>query len=76
VLAAAKSAGVIVNMPKPGESIEPLHHTTVEKWWPHTEWKMASLSPIIATKNGNPSERFDNIAWGGTQAIQPVESQP
>jgi len=76
VLAAAKSAGVIVNMPKPGESIEPIQHTTVEKWWPHTEWKMASLSPIIATKNGNPSERFDNIAWGGTQTIQPVESQP
>ena len=64
VLAAAKAAGVVVNMPKPGESIEPTRRTTVEKWWPHTEWQMASLSPIIATKNGNPTERFDDAVWG------------
>lgn len=76
VLAAAKAAGVVVNMPKPGESIEPTRHTTVEKWWPHTEWQMASLSPIIATKNGNPTERFDDAVWGGTNAIQPVNAQP
>ena len=63
VLAAAKIAGVVVNMPKPGESIEPTRHTTVEKWWPQTAWKMASLSPIIATKNGNPTERFDDAVW-------------
>ncbi len=63
VLAAAKAAGVVVNIPKPGESIEPKPQTTVEKWWPQTQWKMASLSPIVATKNGNPIERFDDAVW-------------
>jgi hypothetical protein len=37
---------------------------------------MASLSPIIATKNGNPTERFDDAVWGGTNVIQPVNAQP
>jgi L-ascorbate metabolism protein UlaG (beta-lactamase superfamily) len=63
VLAAAKVAGVVVNMPKPGQSIEPTHHASAEKWWPHTEWQMASMSPIIATKNGNPTERFGDAVW-------------
>ena len=52
VLAAAKSAGVNVIIPRPGESVEPEAKPTIPPWWPGLPWQTAGEVPILATKNG------------------------
>ncbi|MFL5320284.1 MAG: hypothetical protein ACJ790_11560, partial [Myxococcaceae bacterium] len=50
VLAAANSAGVVLALPKPGESIEPSALRHPERWWPDVPWRTAEQTPIVATK--------------------------
>lgn len=59
VLAAAKCQGAEVLIPHPGESIEPTEHPQIPPWWPHLPWHSQDVDPILSTKNGDPSERFE-----------------
>jgi L-ascorbate metabolism protein UlaG (beta-lactamase superfamily) len=58
VLLAAKCRGVTVITPRPGESVEPTMDIAVERWWPRTAWQTADQAPIIATRDGNGSNRY------------------
>jgi len=57
VLAAARCRGVDVLTPRPGESIEPTLHVAMAQWWPVAAWQSAQNSPVIPTRNGQPSDR-------------------
>jgi L-ascorbate metabolism protein UlaG (beta-lactamase superfamily) len=59
VLVAARCRGVHVLTPRPGESVEPGQAPTTAPWWPRMPWRSASEQPIVATKNGDASERVD-----------------
>ena len=59
VLAAAKCQGVGVLIPHPGESVEPAEHPQIAPWWPHLPWRSQDLDPILSTKNGDASKRFE-----------------
>lgn len=50
VVVAAKTAGVTLAMPKPGESTEPAALLPFEKWWPDEAWQTAEQHPIVSTK--------------------------
>jgi L-ascorbate metabolism protein UlaG (beta-lactamase superfamily) len=49
VLTAARSAGVNVVTPKPGQSIDPLAPPQPERWWPSVPWKRASEAPVVSS---------------------------
>ena len=51
-LVAARTAGVTMVVPKPGESFEPMTPPAVTHWWPNIPWKTAAENPIIATQVG------------------------
>jgi L-ascorbate metabolism protein UlaG (beta-lactamase superfamily) len=50
VAAAADEAGVRVQVPRPGESLEPTRDVDVARWWPELPWQPASDAPIVATR--------------------------
>ncbi len=50
VLAAAKLAGTVLAMPRPGESVEPGNLAPLQKWWPDEPWQTAAEHPIQSTK--------------------------
>ena len=60
VLAAARCTETTVMTPRPGQSVEPtilpLQPTPI--WWPQLAWRSATDRPVIATKNGNPTDRI------------------
>jgi len=58
VLAAASCYDINILTPKPGQSFEPRQHPTLKPWWPKTPWQNAEEKPIVATLNGNVSERI------------------
>lgn len=57
VLAAARCRAVEVLAPRPGQSVEPDLHADIAPWWPRIAWARASEHPVVATRNGLPSER-------------------
>ena len=63
VLMAAAYTGTVVMTPRPGQSVEPalrlLQPTPV--WWPHLDWRSTIARPVIATKQGDPTDRFAPI---------------
>lgn len=59
VLAAAKCQGAEVLIPHPGESVEPTEHPKISPWWPRLPWRSKDVDPILSTKNGDSSKRFD-----------------
>lgn len=52
VLAAARSAGVAVAVPRPGEGVEPDLAPVLTRWWPALPWKTDAEVPIRATPDG------------------------
>ena len=59
VLVAAKCRNVDVLVPRPGESIEPAHSSARVRWWTETRWLSAHETPIVATRDGVASQRFE-----------------
>lgn len=49
VLAAARTQGVRVATPRPGESIEPTGYTEREAWWPQLPWEDAQAAPVVSS---------------------------
>jgi len=60
VLAAARCAGLTVITPRPGQSVEPTapRPEDMQRWWPTLRWRSAEETPIVATINGVPTQRF------------------
>ena len=58
VVVAAKKAGVPLIVPRPGGSFEPSKPPKLVPWWPQIPWRRAEAYPIVATKNGDPSQRM------------------
>ncbi|GLH72994.1 MBL fold metallo-hydrolase [Geothrix limicola] len=52
VLVAARAAGAIVVVPRPGESLEPGTPPDLVRWWPALPWKTEAERPIRATPDG------------------------
>jgi L-ascorbate metabolism protein UlaG (beta-lactamase superfamily) len=48
-LAAAQLANISVNVPRPGESIEPSAAPAFERWWPEVPWQTATEAPLVST---------------------------
>ena len=61
VLAAAKCSNVEVLVPRPGESIEPALELSRVRWWPEVPWRSAQETPIVATRDGIASHRFEAL---------------
>ena len=61
VLAAAKCRNVDVLVPRPGESIEPERSSSPVRWWPEIPWRSAHETPIVATRDGDASQRFEAL---------------
>jgi len=61
VLAAAKCRNVDVLVPRPGESIEPTRSSSRVRWWPEIPWRSAHETPIVATRHGIASQRFEAV---------------
>jgi L-ascorbate metabolism protein UlaG (beta-lactamase superfamily) len=59
VFAAAKCRNVDVLVPRPGESIEPTRSSSSVRWWPEIPWRSAYETPIVATRDGVASQRFE-----------------
>jgi L-ascorbate metabolism protein UlaG (beta-lactamase superfamily) len=66
VLAAAQCRGVDVLVPRPGESIEPTRASSTVRWWPQIPWLSARETPIVATRDGVASQRFEVGLISGT----------
>jgi L-ascorbate metabolism protein UlaG (beta-lactamase superfamily) len=51
LLAGAKSTGVQLVLPRPGESFDPMNIDTHlrKKWWPDLPWETAEQAPVIST---------------------------
>ena len=49
LLVAAGKAGVLVAVPKPGESIEPDNPLQITRWWPSIPWQTAEETPVISS---------------------------
>lgn len=58
----AKSFGVSVATPQPGQSVEPQTLGTTQRWWPDIRWQTEDAEPIRATKNGDEDDRVDTDA--------------
>ncbi len=65
VRAAALARSVRYVAPRPGESVTastiPATPEDVEQWWPDVPWRTAEQDPIIATRNGEPSDRMTEL---------------
>ena len=55
VLVAAEAAGVLVAVPRPGESVDPAAPPAVERWWPDLEWQTADEAPVVSGEVGRPA---------------------
>ena len=49
LLVAAEKAGVLVAVPKPGESIEPDNPLQITRWWPSIPWQTAKEAPVVSS---------------------------
>lgn len=59
ILAAARCWKADVLIPEPGQAVEPTTHPTVAHWWPAQPWFTAAQHPIVASRDGDPSDKFD-----------------
>ena len=59
VLVAAQCRAVEVLVPRPGESVEPTRGAKSTRWWPQISWQSATERPVVATRNGDSSNRVD-----------------
>jgi L-ascorbate metabolism protein UlaG (beta-lactamase superfamily) len=59
VLAAARCGeAVSVLVPRPGQAIEPTTNPSLVRWWPAVPWESATERPIVATRRGDPVDRY------------------
>ena len=59
VLAAARCGDTVhVLVPRPGQAVEPTASPTLSRWWPAVAWHSAAERPIVATRHGDPLDRF------------------
>lgn len=58
ILAAARCAHADVLIPEPGQAVEPTQHPVVRRWWPSQAWATGEQKPIIASKNGDPAQKY------------------
>ena len=49
-VAAAKTMGVPLLTPRPGERISPLNQAISERWWPEVPWQTAAEAPIVSSQ--------------------------
>jgi L-ascorbate metabolism protein UlaG (beta-lactamase superfamily) len=49
-VAAARSAGVTLVAPRPGQSFEPADPPALERWWPSLPSRTADQDPIVSTR--------------------------
>ncbi|WP_426286150.1 MBL fold metallo-hydrolase [Luteibacter sp. E-22] len=59
ILAAAKCSHAGVLIPEPGQAVEPTTHPVIPHWWPSQRWFTAEQHPIVASRRGDPNEKFD-----------------
>ncbi len=58
VMTASQRWSVEVASPRPGETIDGLSPPAPRAWWPEVPFRDANEEPILATKSGDPDERF------------------
>lgn len=58
VWAAATERKIPFVTPRPGEVISVDNPPAPTRWWPEVPWKTAEQDPIIATRRGDPAERY------------------
>ncbi|MBL4636813.1 MAG: MBL fold metallo-hydrolase [Kofleriaceae bacterium] len=49
LMVAAKEAGVVIAVPRPGALVEPANFTEVERWWPLLPWQGVDETRITST---------------------------
>lgn len=51
LITGAKSMGISLVLPRPGESFDPAHieNRLREKWWPDIPWETAEISPVVSS---------------------------
>jgi L-ascorbate metabolism protein UlaG (beta-lactamase superfamily) len=59
ILAAARCSHAEVLVPEPGQAVEPTTHPVTPRWWPSQHVATASEKPIVASRHGDPSEKFE-----------------
>ena len=55
---AAEAADAPFVTPRPGQVIDVDAPPPPERWWPDVPWQTAEESPIIATRDGDPANRY------------------
>lgn len=55
---AAERKNVPLLTPRPGEVIDVDNPPPPTRWWPDLPWETAEQHPVIATKNGDASDRY------------------
>ncbi|CAN5314446.1 MBL fold metallo-hydrolase [soil metagenome] len=59
VLAAAQCGDTVhVLTPRPGQAVEPTENPQLARWWPAVPWNSAAERPVVATRRGDPADRF------------------
>ena len=59
VLAAARCGDTVnVLIPRPGQAVEPTTNAKLARWWPAVPWETAAQRPIVATRHGDPADRY------------------
>ncbi len=59
VLAAARCGDAVnVLIPRPGLAVEPTKDPKIARWWPSIPWETAAERPVIATRHGDPTDRY------------------
>jgi hypothetical protein len=59
ILAAARCSKAEVLIPEPGQAVEPTTHPVIPRWWPKEPWFTGTQHPIVASRNGDPDDKFD-----------------
>lgn len=59
ILAAARCSHADVLIPEPGQAVEPTTHPVIARWWPAQRWFTGAQHPIIASRHGDPSDKFE-----------------
>ena len=59
VLVAARCGDTVhVLVPQPGRAIEPTTGQPMPRWWPTVPWETTAQRPVVATRHGDPAERY------------------
>lgn len=49
VLRAAQDTGVVVAVPRPGQSVEPSRQLPTARWWPDLPWQTSGEHPVVSS---------------------------